>query len=63
MIKFKNKRQINMEFGVGEQLDFVSSKKKLSIKVAESKLSNLRELAGRMKPYQGILSRGNMGIY
>ena len=49
MIKFKKKRQINMEFGVERQLDFVSLKKKLSIKVAESNLSNLRELARRMK--------------
>ena len=38
-----------MEFGVGGQLDFFSLKKKLSIKVAESNLSDLRELAGRMK--------------
>ncbi|XP_027927759.1 uncharacterized protein LOC114184642 [Vigna unguiculata] len=38
-----------MESGVGGQLDFVSLKKKLSIKVVEGNLSNLRELAGRMK--------------
>jgi len=38
-----------MEFGVEGQLGFVSLKKKLSIRVAESNLSNLRELAGRMK--------------
>jgi len=49
VIKFKKKRQINMEFGVGGQLGFVSLKKKLSIKVAESNLSDLRELARRMK--------------
>ena len=38
-----------MESEVGGQLDFVSLKKKLSIKVVEGNLSNLRELAGRMK--------------
>ncbi|XP_027911440.1 uncharacterized protein LOC114170156 [Vigna unguiculata] len=38
-----------MESRVRGQLDFVSLKKKLSIKVTEGNLSNLRELAGRMK--------------
>jgi len=35
MIKFQKKRQINIEFGVGEQLDFDALKKKLSFRVIE----------------------------
>jgi len=38
VIKFKKKKQINMEFGVGEQLDFYTLKKKLSSRVVESNL-------------------------
>ena len=35
MIKFQKKRQINIEFGVGGQLDFDALKKKLSFRVIE----------------------------
>jgi len=42
VIKFKKKRQINREFGVGGYLGFDIVKKKLSFRVVESNLSNLR---------------------